>query len=43
MFRRGGGTPVYASDGVTNNGQAQGMVVYRTMVRAANRRNRVTI
>ena len=40
-FRRGGGTPVYASDGVTNNGQAQGMVVYRTLVEQANRRNRV--
>jgi hypothetical protein len=40
-FRRGQGQPVYASDGVTNNGQAQGMVVYRTLVEAANRRNRV--
>ncbi len=41
VFRRGSGTPVYASDGVTNNGQAQGMVVYRTLVEQANRRNRV--
>jgi hypothetical protein len=29
VFKSGPGTPVYASDGVTNNGQAQGMVVYR--------------
>jgi hypothetical protein len=29
VFRTGPGTPVYASDGVTNNGLAQGMVVYR--------------
>jgi hypothetical protein len=28
-FRRGGGTPVYASDGVENNALADGMVVYR--------------
>ena len=32
MFRTGPGIPVYASDGVTNNGLAQGMVVYRTIV-----------
>ncbi len=31
MFR-GGGLPVYASDGVENNAIAQGMVVYRTSV-----------
>ena len=31
-FATGGGIPVYASDGVTNNGQAQGMVVYRTLI-----------
>jgi hypothetical protein len=41
VFRRGAGQPVYASDGVTNNGQAQGMVVYRTLVEEPNRRNRV--
>jgi hypothetical protein len=41
VFSRGGGQPVYASDGVTNNAQAQGMVVYRTRVQQANRRNRV--
>jgi hypothetical protein len=41
VFRRGPGQPVYASDGVTNNAQAQGMVVYRTRVQQANRRNRV--
>ena len=32
MFTTGPGIPVYASDGVTNNGLAQGMVVYRTIV-----------
>jgi hypothetical protein len=31
-FKTGAGMPVYASDGVTNNGLAQGMVVYRTLV-----------
>ncbi|HEU4544395.1 MAG TPA: hypothetical protein VFR23_24910, partial [Jiangellaceae bacterium] len=32
LYRSGPGIPVYASDGVTNNGLAQGMVVYRTLV-----------
>jgi hypothetical protein len=32
MFKTGPGIPVYATDGVTNNGLAQGMVVYRTIV-----------
>ena len=32
MFKTGPGIPVYASDGVTNNALAQGMVVYRTIV-----------
>jgi hypothetical protein len=32
LFKNGPGIPVYASDGVTNNGLAQGMVVYRTLV-----------
>jgi hypothetical protein len=32
MYPTGPGIPVYASDGVTNNGLAQGMVVYRTIV-----------
>jgi hypothetical protein len=32
MFKTGPGIPVYASDGVINNGLAQGMVVYRTIV-----------
>jgi hypothetical protein len=41
VFGRGPGQPVYASDGVTNNAQAQGMVVYRTRVQQPNRRNRV--
>jgi hypothetical protein len=41
VFSRGPGQPVYASDGVTNNAQAQGMVVYRTRVQQPNRRNRI--
>jgi hypothetical protein len=41
VFRRGPGQPVYASDGVTNNALAQGMVVYRTRVQQPTRRNRV--
>jgi hypothetical protein len=32
LFKTGPGIPVYASDGVTNNGLAQGMVVYRTLI-----------
>jgi hypothetical protein len=32
MYPTGPGIPVYASDGVTNNGLAQGMVVYRTII-----------
>ena len=32
LFRSGRGIPVYASDGVTNNELAQGMVVYRTFI-----------
>ena len=31
-FKGGPGIPIYASDGVTNNALAQGMVVYRTIV-----------
>jgi hypothetical protein len=41
LFKRGGGLPVYASDGVENNEIAQGMVVYRTRVQRPNRRNLV--
>jgi hypothetical protein len=41
LFKRGGGLPVYASDGVTNNALAQGMVVYRTRVQRPSRRNLV--
>jgi hypothetical protein len=41
VFGRGPDQPVYASDGVTNNGQAQGMVVYRTQIQQPNRHNRV--
>ena len=35
------GIPVYASDGVTNNALAQGMVVYRAIVEKPGKRNRV--
>jgi hypothetical protein len=41
LFRRGGGVPVYASDGVENNALAQGMVVYRARVQRPRRRNLV--
>ena len=41
LFRTGPGIPVYASDGVENNAQAAGMVVYRTRVQQPSRRNRV--
>jgi hypothetical protein len=41
LFKRGGGLPVYASDGVTNNALAQGMVVYRARVQRPSRRNLV--
>jgi hypothetical protein len=40
-FKRGPGIPVYASDGVTNNALAQGMVVYRTRVEGPGRRGLV--
>ena len=32
LFGKGPGIPVYASDGVTNNGLSEGMVVYRTIL-----------
>ena len=35
------GIPVYATDGVTNNGLAQGMVVYRTTIERPGRRGTV--
>jgi hypothetical protein len=41
LFKRGGGLPVYASDGVENNAIAEGMVVYRTRVQRPSRRNLV--
>jgi hypothetical protein len=42
LFKKARGTPVYASDGVTNNGLAQGMVVYRARkVRVPDREGRV--
>jgi hypothetical protein len=36
-----GGVPVYASDGVTNNADAQGMVVYRALIPGPRRGNLV--
>jgi hypothetical protein len=42
LFKKGKGTPVYASDGVENNAIAQGMVVYRARnVELPKRRDRV--
>jgi hypothetical protein len=41
LFKKGPGIPVYASDGVTNNGLAQGMVVYRTNIQRPARPNLV--
>jgi hypothetical protein len=41
LFNRGGGIPVYASDGVENNAIAEGMVVYRTLIEVPGRRGRV--
>jgi hypothetical protein len=32
LYDSGSGLPVYASDGVNNNGNARGMVVYRTLI-----------
>ncbi|MGH2776321.1 MAG: hypothetical protein ACRDJT_12930 [Actinomycetota bacterium] len=37
LFKTGPGIPVYASDGVTNNALAEGMVVYRTLVEKPGR------
>ncbi|MGH2946992.1 MAG: hypothetical protein ACRDPC_12150 [Solirubrobacteraceae bacterium] len=37
LFKTGPGIPVYASDGVTNNALAEGMVVYRTIVERPGR------
>ena len=36
-YKTGPGIPVYASDGVTNNALAEGMVVYRTIVQKPGR------
>jgi hypothetical protein len=41
MFKTGPGIPVYASDGVTNNALAQGMVVYRTKIEKPGKPRRV--
>jgi hypothetical protein len=40
-FPAGVGNPVYASDGVTNNAQAQGMVVYKAMIEVPDEHGRV--
>jgi hypothetical protein len=37
LYKTGPGIPVYASDGVTNNALAEGMVVYRTIVEKPGR------
>jgi hypothetical protein len=37
MYSSGPGIPVYASDGVTSNGNARGMVVYRTEIQAPSK------
>jgi hypothetical protein len=37
LFRSGQGIPVYASDGVTNNALAEGMVVYRALIQKPGR------
>jgi hypothetical protein len=41
LFKGRQGVPVYASDGVTNNALAEGMVVYRARVEQPRRRNLV--
>ena len=38
QFKTGPGIPVYASDGVTNNALADGMVVYRAIIQKPGRR-----
>ena len=40
-FPTGPGIPVYASDGVTNNAAAQGLVVYRTLIDGLGERGRL--
>jgi hypothetical protein len=40
-FKKQAGIPVYASDGVTNNGIAQGMVVYQVIAQKPNKRGLV--
>jgi hypothetical protein len=39
LFRRGGGVPVYVSDGVEDPPNAQGMEVYRAKIPTPSRRN----
>ena len=41
MFKTGPGLPVYATDGVTNNALAEGMVVYRTIMERPGKKQRV--
>ena len=40
-FKTGPGEPVYATDGVTNNPLAEGMVVYRTIIQKVGKPKRV--
>ena len=41
MFQTGPGIPIYASDGVTNNALAEGMVVYRAIIEKPGQPKRV--
>jgi hypothetical protein len=41
LFKTGPGIPVYASDGVTNNALAEGMVVYRTKIQKPGKKHTV--
>ena len=41
LFKNGPGLPVYATDGVTNNALAEGMVVYRTIMQKVGKPKRV--
>jgi hypothetical protein len=41
LFRRGGGVPVYASDGVEDNANSRGMEVYRALITTPKHRDLV--
>jgi hypothetical protein len=41
LFKKGGGVPVYASDGVEEQSTARGTVVFRARIQRPNRRNLV--